>query len=788
MIDIANPVSGTSCHAFIALTKRLHRVLVALGVTLLYIASAQLGLQLAVVHGNVTAVWPPSGIALAALLLFGTRMWPAILAGAFIANFWNAMPWMTSIMVAGSNTLAGIVGAVLVSQFCGCRNPLDNRQGLLALVVGGGLTATIVSATLGVTALVATGSATPEGSGELWLTWWLGDAAGVIVFAPLFLAWATKPVVHWNWLRIAEGLALAITLMFTAQLVFSGWFHLGAENYPLAFLMIPAMIWAALRFGRRGTTLVVTIISLYAIRGTVNGFGPFLHHDLNESLLMLQAFMSIISLTVLALAVVLHERKMALQRLEQYQSEIEQRVADKTRDLSTANIHLLREMRRRSQNQDMVNNLGRILEDSLNEIYIFDADTLQFLDVNRGARNNLGYTMNELTGMTPIDIKPELSRESFDRQLAALQDGSLDRLCFETVHRRKDGSLYPVEVHLQPAKLGERQSFVAIIMDISERHDSDAKLRQAATVFDNSNEGVLVTDADWNITAVNRAFTGMTGHVEADVLGKKFDILKSDRHDQAFFEKIFVTLRDQDCWQGEVWHRRENGEAYPHWTSISVVRNEAGIVTNYVNVFTDITALENVHERVKHLAYHDPLTDLPNRALFNDRLTHALHQTRRTGKRVALLFVDLDGFKGINDTLGHMVGDELLQQVADRLVTTVRESDTVTRYGGDEFTIILEGIEELVDVVSIAERILHELQKPYSVGTQRMFISASVGISVYPEDGRDESKLVKQADMAMYLAKGEGGNRFSFCLDGVVPVANRGVATETDKEERQERN
>ncbi|NNG12319.1 MAG: diguanylate cyclase, partial [Halobacteria archaeon] len=679
----------------------------ALGVTLLYIASAEVGLQLSVLHGNVTAVWPPSGIALAALLLFGTRLWPAIAAAAFLVSFWNGLPWLTSLVVAGGNTLAALVGARLVCHFTGTCNPLNSVKGLLVLVAGGAVLATMLCATIGVTALVASGVAPIKTSAELWLTWWLGDAAGIIVFAPLFLAWGTTPVLRWNLLCIGEGLALAITLMFTVQLVFSGWFHLGAENHPLAFLTIPFMIWAALRFGRRGTTLVATVVSLHAIWGTVKGFGPFLHHNLNESLLMLQAFMSITSLTVLMLAVIFRDRKIVQQRLEQHQSGIEQRIADRTRDLSAANIHLLREMRRREQSQGLVKSLGQILEESRNEIYIFDANTLEFLNVNQGARNNLGYTMDELGGMTPVDIKPELSRETFNRKLAPLLDGSLDRLCFETVHRRKDGSLYPVEVHLQLADLGNREVFVAIIMDISERRESDVKLRQAATVFNNSNEGILVTDVDWDIIAVNRAFTEMTGHAEASLLGKKADILKSDRHDQTFFENILAALHDCGRWQGEVWHRRENGEAHPHWSSISEVRNEAGVVTNYVNVFTDIAAIEGVHERVKHLAYHDPLTDLPNRALFNDRLTHALHNTRRTGKRIALLFLDLDGFKDVNDTLGHLGGDKLLQQVAGRLVTSVRETDTVTRYGGDEFTIILEGIEELVDVVSIAERILH---------------------------------------------------------------------------------
>jgi diguanylate cyclase (GGDEF)-like protein/PAS domain S-box-containing protein len=568
--------------------------------------------------------------------------------------------------------------------------------------------------------------------------------------------------------------------MISAQVVFSGWFPTGAGNHPLAFLMIPVLLWAALRFGRRGTTLAVSIVALHAIWGTVHGFGPFVHHDLNESLLMLQAFMSVSSLTALMLAIVFHERKIAQQRLEHYQSEIEQRIEDRTRDLSAANIHLLREMRRRAQGQEMVNSLGQILDESHNEIYIFDAHTLEFINVNQGARNNLGYTLIELTGMTPVDISPEIIPEAFDRQLAPLRDGSLDRLYFETVHRRKDDSLYPVEMHLQLASLGPRRVFVAMILDISERRESSLKLQQAATVFDNSNEGILVTDADRYITSVNRAFTEITGHAGADLLGKPAAILRSDRHDQAFFKNIYATLQDRGCWQGEIWHRRENGEVHPHWTSISEVRNEAGSVTNYVYLFTDIAAIEGIQKRVKYLAYHDPLTHLPNRTLFDDRLAHALHNTRRSGKRVAVLFLDLDGFKDINDSLGHLSGDELLQQVAGRLVTSVRDTDTVTRYGGDEFVIILEGVEAMENVVSISERILYEIRKPFIIGGHERRISTSIGVSVYPEDGRGKHALIERADAAMYLAKHAGGNRFSFHLDDPAPVADRGRARDTD--------
>jgi diguanylate cyclase (GGDEF)-like protein/PAS domain S-box-containing protein len=732
-----------SLSGFIETAHKLHLPFAGMGVLLLYVLAAELGLKLAVVHGNVTAVWPPSGIALAALLLLGVRVWPAIAAGALIVNLSTAIPPLAATGIAAGNTLAGLTGLYLVQLANGQRNPVDSVRGLCALVGGGALLATAVSATVGTTVLVSSGLAPPDTFGKVWLTWWLGDATGVVVFSPLFLAWGFRSAFNINWRKwqFAEAILLSAVIVLVAQIVFGGWFTTGVYNYPLGFLPLPLMILVAFRFGVRGSSAGIVITSLLSIWGTVLGYGPFVRADLNDSLLLLQVFMEATATTTLLVAAILTERRLAQQQLQLAQ-------------------------------QQMVTDLGQILEESLNEIYIFDAETFEFLRVNQGARNNLGYSMEELRQLKPVDIQTEFTQDSCASTLTPLLEGTVDQIYYETSHRRKDGSGYPVEVRLQLAQLGARKVYTAIIIDISDRLASQEKLLQAATVYDNLSEGILVTDTGSNITGINKAFLEITGYTEADVMSRNATTLAADGDDQNFFEVVQFIPPNSGHWQREIEFRKQQGEIVTYWINSSEVRNPDGCVTHYVSVISDISSLRNAHEQANHLAYHDPLTNLPNRFLFDDRLQQAIRNTRRQGKQMALMFLDLDRFKNINDTLGHAAGDTVLQEVAQRLVPSIREGDTVSRLGGDEFTIILEGVSEPLDVVSIADRILHELSMPFTVNERNVIISTSIGISLFAQDSGNASSLLHQADAAMYMAKGEGGNRYRFYLEEMTPLAH----------------
>jgi diguanylate cyclase (GGDEF)-like protein/PAS domain S-box-containing protein len=296
---------------------------------------------------------------------------------------------------------------------------------------------------------------------------------------------------------------------------------------------------------------------------------------------------------------------------------------------------------------------------------------------------------------------------------------------------------------------------------IIERAQAERNRRLVAKVWDSTAEGIIITDAQGCILMVNQAFVRITGYCFEEVQMENPRLLQSGRHDADFYRELWDTLLQTGQWKGEIWNRRKDGEVYPEWLRISAVKDENEVTTHYVGVFTDITPIKETEERLRYLATHDTLTDLPNRVLFYDRLSHALASAQRTQGWVAVMLLDLDNFKVVNDTFGHMTGDLVLEAVAQRLKSCMRESDTIARLGGDEFTIILEGISSVWDCKRVAQKILDALSSPFSIGKYEFPIKASIGISLYPHDGEDDQILLKCADVAMYAAKNLG-NSYQF--------------------------
>jgi len=296
-----------------------------------------------------------------------------------------------------------------------------------------------------------------------------------------------------------------------------------------------------------------------------------------------------------------------------------------------------------------------------------------------------------------------------------------------------------------------------------QRANADTRLRQAAAVFDSTGEGVVITDLAPRILAVNRAYTEITGYEEAEVIGRNPSILQSGRQDEAFYQSLWNAIVERGHWQGEIWNRRKNGEIYPQMLTISTVQDDEGQPKNYVGVMTDISQIKKSEANLERLAHYDPLTGLPNRLLIQSRLDHALAHARREGSQVAVLFVDLDRFKNVNDSLGHPVGDQLLQQITQRINERIRGDDTFGRLGGDEFLIVLDDLRQASDAAGVAREVLQILEAPFALeGHRDIYIGASVGISLYPQDGEDAAELVQHADAAMYQAKEQGRNTLRF--------------------------
>lgn len=397
---------------------------------------------------------------------------------------------------------------------------------------------------------------------------------------------------------------------------------------------------------------------------------------------------------------------------------------------------------------------------------------------NHGAEKIFGFTGQEVIGKPMSMLLPFDHLEEEGKILSRIARGErVDR--FESVYRCKDGRLINASVTISPIlDLNDRVVAASVIVrDITENKRAEANLRIAATVFE-SQEGILITDATSKVLRVNQAFTRTTGYSAEDIVGRKPSILKSGRHDAAFYTEMWEQINRTGTWQGEIWDRRKSGEIYPKWLIITAVRGDDGAVTHYVGTHIDITLRKSAEDEIKHLAFYDPLTQLPNRRLLLDRLRQALTIGARRRQQGAVLFLDLDKFKILNDTLGHDMGDLLLQQVAGRLLTCVRESDTVARFGGDEFVVMLGELSNNADeaaaqVGRVAEKILTSLNLPFQLAGHSYRSTPSIGIALFTDHEISADELMKRADIAMYQAKTMGRNAIRF----FDPVMQEAVTT-----------
>lgn len=433
----------------------------------------------------------------------------------------------------------------------------------------------------------------------------------------------------------------------------------------------------------------------------------------------------------------------------------------------------------RKEAENMLARLGRILENSTNEIYVFDADTLHFVQANHGAQRNLGYSMEELKTLTPLDLKPGFTQQSFETLLAPLRHGETLSLVFETRHKRKDGSLYPVEVRLQLSRDETPPVFFAIIQDISERQQAEAQMRQLSSALEQTADVVVITDHHGVIQYVNPAYEQITGYSPQEVLGKNASVVKSGEHGKDFYEEMWRTILAGRVFRGVVTNRKKDGSLYYEEKAISPLKDGSGHIISFVSTGKDITQRLQSEERLHHLAHHDPLTNLPNRLLLQKRLNQVMREADRLERLVAVMFLDLDHFKTINDTLGHDIGDALLIAVAERLANCLRPGDTISRLGGDEFTITLANIAHVDDVTRVAQKILDQFISPFCIGGRDLFVTPSIGITLYPLDEKDDASLLRDADIAMYRAKELGRNQFQFYTPELNVRAARRLELET---------
>jgi diguanylate cyclase (GGDEF)-like protein/PAS domain S-box-containing protein len=405
---------------------------------------------------------------------------------------------------------------------------------------------------------------------------------------------------------------------------------------------------------------------------------------------------------------------------------------------------------------------------------------------NQSAEKMFGYGAAEVVGRNVSMLMPEPYKAAHDGYLGNYLSTGIQKVIGQSrnvVARRKDGTTFPIELGVTETFLNETRFFIGSVSDISFRRKAEAELRIAATAFE-SQEGMVVTDPAGVILRINKAFTDISGYTAAEVVGQTPRLLKSGRHDAAFYAAMWASIASTGAWQGEVWDRRKNGEVYPKWLTISAVKGDDGVVTHYVGTHQDITERKKAEERIKELAFFDSLTHLPNRTLLLDRLKQAMTAGNRSGTFGAVLFIDLDHFKTLNDTLGHDKGDLLLQQVAQRLAASVREGDTVARLGGDEFVVVLGSLNKTAEEAAnetevVGEKILAVLNQTYPLGDIDYRSSASIGATLFRGHETSIEDLLKQADLAMYKSKTSGRNGLHFFDPAMQTVVVERVALET---------
>jgi len=416
---------------------------------------------------------------------------------------------------------------------------------------------------------------------------------------------------------------------------------------------------------------------------------------------------------------------------------------------------------------DSENNVRLLLDSAGEGIYGIDADGCCTF-VNPKALDMLGYQSEEFIGKNIHDLVHHTHGNGKRYHIQECPIYNVIKNDHPSYVENepfwcKDGSSFPVEYRAYPIhRDGKVAGSVVTFSDITERKRTENSLQLAKNIIENANEAIMVTNNKGIIEQVNDAYVKITGFSREEAVGATPKIQESGRHDKMFYALMWKDIHATGHWEGEIWDRRKDGDVFPKWLSITTMYDEQGNPDKYVGVFSDITVLKETEKELENLAYYDALTGLPNRVLFKDRLNQGIYAAKRDGHKLAALLIDLDRFKYVNDTLGHDAGDELLQIVAKRLASFVRETDTVARQGGDEFTIVLSEINDPEDSSIIAQNIINNLKEPIEVKGNMVNIGASIGIATYPDDGIDFEQLLKNADLALYKAKDNGRNNYQY--------------------------
>ena len=742
--------------------------------TAMYALGARLSVSFTVQPGVISSLWLPSAIALCGCLAWGIRMAPAAGLGMLLAIMDRSLAPAAALLIASGPMMAAIVATVLVRRLYQAQTDflyLAPPFRFIAIA----LFSSMVSAAAGVLGLSVGDRTFPTSMHINFLAWWMGDTAGLIIGVPLIHAWNIRRGLHWRPGKIAEVMAFGLLLTAVAATSFGGMFG----NWPLAYMVMPFFLWAAIRFNLPTVTWTTAIICAVAVWHTAHGNGPFASGDLTVSLLLLMAYISVIGSMGLVVANLVYQRSSAESLLREERDDRERHVQHRTHDLISdieerkrieqklaARERQLAEAQRLAQlgswNWDL--ETGEITwSDELYRIFGADRNTFQVTTESVGER-----------------IHPEDYASLNETVRKSRQSGQP----FHTEYRimLPDGEVRFVATRGQPQadSAGRIVRMVGTVQDITDAKRAEISLREAEEryrkVVELSPDAILVQQDGVFVYANPAAIRLFGASRMEEIVGKPlFDFLHPDFHALAR-QRIACLQRGEPLSAAEEKFFRVDRSEVDVEVNSSQFRHNGHSATLFI--MRDITERKKTEEQMAYLAHYDSLTGLPNRMLFHQRLEHALTVAERPGRSVEVLFLDLDRFKVINDTLGHATGDMVLKEAAQRLQGSLRESDTVGRLGGDEFVVLVENIDEPHRGGIIAEKILAAFVPPFLRANEPLKVSTSIGISSFPSDGSDPETLLKKADIAMYRAKESGRNHYCYFSPELNQLATERMALE----------
>lgn len=698
-----------------------------------YLVIAKLGLMFAIIESSVTIFWPSGGFALAVLLLAGPKYIPGVFGGALAANIIIGGTLAFSVMAAIGNTLETVCAYWLLMYYRPINLSLDRLQDFFKLLLYGAILSTLISALTGPLSLLVLQQITSDRLAGIVLHWWMGNAIGIALLTPLILLWyqSRTGYKHTDYFEI---LALFFLTIIMGEVVFFHWFIPQHIADPSIAWLLPFIIWSGLRVGQRYTSLLILIIFLQALWSASQGIGHYATAMRDGGLINFWLFGMAIAIIGMALAVVATERQKILNKVK-------------------VNAIELREKEERLSLATVSNGVGIWDLNPQTDELIWDDSMFSLFHIKKEDFSG-AYDAWE-TSLHPDDRK-----QAAEELHTALLGGEDFNTNFRVIWPNGEVRIIKGIAKVFRDSSGKAIRMLGINADITDFKLAEDKLKLSASVFTHALEGILITDTKADIIEVNDTYTEMTGYSREELIGQNPRILQSDMQTPEFYANMWRELNKTGHWTGELWNLRKNGEKFVELKKISAVHDENGITTNYVALSSDITLMKEHQGQLERNAHYDVLTNLPNRVLLADRLSQAMLQCNRHEKSLAVVFLDLDGFKNVNDAYGHNIGDELLVALSSRMHDALREGDSLARIGGDEFVAVLTDLSTVEDCEPVLKRLLLATSEPVKIANISLNVSASIGVTLFPQDHVGADHLMRHADQAMYIAKQSGKNRY----------------------------